>query len=345
MIRKSTLHHLKWTGISLACLIAAAAPAFAQQGAPMGNPLAQRIGRYNPATTTRSNSVHAGAGPLEYHGLFGNQALSTNLIFLHRGIILPGGGIGQHFHNHCEEMFMILEDADAEFTVNGRTAVLHGPTGAPNVAGASHAIYNPSNRPLQWLNINVGESKTYDNYDLNDNRVGAPKDAIPQFMNFRIDSALLRPAPAGLNPTGTVTFRRLLGPAVFRSVWSYFDHIAIGAGGRIAPAVDANMSTAYYVYKGAGSVTVNGETVAIKAGDAVPVDLGQSNSFTQTGTEPLELLAIGIAKDAAAKTAYATSPGQGGRGAGGGNNNDRGAAPALPGQGGAPAAGRGGRGN
>jgi mannose-6-phosphate isomerase-like protein (cupin superfamily) len=103
------------------------------------------------------------------------------------------------------------------------------------------------------------------------------------------------------------------------TAWSFFDQIDIAAGGAIAPTPDASMSEAYYVNKGAGSVTVNGETVPIKAGDAIPVDLGQVHSFTQSGGEPLELLVIGIAKDLAAKQAFMATPpppfpGRGGRG-------------------------------
>ena len=54
---------------------------------------------------------------------------------------------------------------------------------------------------------------------------------------------------------------------------------------------------------GDGSVTVNGETVAIRKGDAIPVDLGQSKSF-KGGTAPLELMIIGIAKDMKTKDAF-----------------------------------------
>jgi hypothetical protein len=153
---------------------------------------------------------------------------------------------------------------------------------------------------------------------------------VPQFVNFHMDPALMRPAPANLNATGTVTHRRLLAPQVFMTPWSFFDQIDIAAGGRIAPTPDANMSEAYYVNKGAGSVTVGAETVQIKAGDAIPVDLGQVHSFTQSGGEPLELLVIGVAKDLAAKAAFMAQPPvfAGGRGRGGRGPGGRGAPPA-----------------
>jgi mannose-6-phosphate isomerase-like protein (cupin superfamily) len=68
-----------------------------------------------------------------------------------------------------------------------------------------------------------------------------------------------------------------------------------------------DMSEAYYVMSGDGSVTVNGETVAIKKGDAIPVDLDQAKSF-KGGSAPLELMIIGVARDMAAKNAFAANP-------------------------------------
>ena len=45
------------------------------------------------------------------------NALTTNLQFVHRCQIMPGGGVGYHFHNQWEEMFVI--DGEAEFTIDG----------------------------------------------------------------------------------------------------------------------------------------------------------------------------------------------------------------------------------
>jgi uncharacterized cupin superfamily protein len=87
------------------------------------------------------------------------------------------------------------------------------------------------------------------------------------------------------------------------------------------------MSVAYYVYKGEGSVTINGESAPIKAGDAVPVDLNQAATIAQSGGAPLELLAIGVAKDMAAKMTYLQQPPPG-RGGPPGGRGGRGPAPA-----------------
>ena len=55
--------------------------------------------------------------------LIGRDALSTNFLYLHAGVINAKGGIGHHFHHSIEEMYVIL-NGEAEFTINGRTSRL-----------------------------------------------------------------------------------------------------------------------------------------------------------------------------------------------------------------------------
>ena len=264
--------------------------------------LASKITHYDVGKTANLKAVHDGAGTMNFGPLMNDKTLSTNFIFLHRGVLHPHGGIGQHFHNHCEEMFVIFDD-QAEFTVNGRTSLLKGTVGAPDRMGSSHAIYNPTDHDVEWMNINVGTSKVYDAFNLGDDRVGAPKDAIPQFVTMHLEKSLLKPARDG----GKVQRRRALSPSVFYTPWAYVDHELIAPGGDTGTSTLADLSESYYVMSGEGSVTVNGETVAIKKGDAIPVDLGQAKSF-KAGAAPLELMIIGVAKDMAAKNAFAADP-------------------------------------
>jgi mannose-6-phosphate isomerase-like protein (cupin superfamily) len=264
--------------------------------------LASKITHYDVSKTANLKAVHDGAGTMNFGPLMNDKTLSTNFIFLHRGVLHAKSGIGQHFHNHCEEMFVIFDD-EAEFTVNGRTSLLKGTVGAPDRMGSSHAIYNPTDHDVEWMNINVGTSKVYDAFNMGDDRVGAPKDKIPQFVTMRLDRALLKPAPDG----GKVQRRRALSPSVFYTAWAYVDHELIAPGGDTGTSALPDLSESYYVMSGEGSVTVNGETVAIKKGDAIPVDVGQSKSY-KAGSQPLELMIIGVAKDMAAKNAFAAIP-------------------------------------
>jgi hypothetical protein len=165
--------------------------------------------------------------------------------------------------------------------------------------GSSHGIYNPTDHDIEWMNINVGTSKVYDAFNLGDDRVGAPLDKVPQFVTMHLDRSLLKP----LAGTPGVSRRRALGPSVFYTPWAYVDHVLIQPGAALPETRYPAMSEAYYVMSGDGSVTVNGETAAIKKGDAIPVDLDQAKSF-KGGKEPLELMVIGVAKDMATKDAF-----------------------------------------
>src|SRR5258708_5177239 len=156
-------------------------------------PLTRRIAHTDQTQFRDAKGVHAGAGSLNYMELFGRDTFNTNLIFLHRGTLGPKSGIGHHYHNHMEEMFVIF-DNEAQFTIDGRTARLEGPAGAPCRMGRSHAIYNPTDRPTEWMNIAVGSIKgKYDASDLGDDRVGAPLDAKPVFISWRFDKKLFKP--------------------------------------------------------------------------------------------------------------------------------------------------------
>src|SRR5258706_14471815 len=218
-------------------------------------PLAQRIVHTDPARYRASKAVHEGARQLDYMPLFDYHDLDTNLFFLHRGIIEPKSGIGHHFHNRCEEMFVIF-DGEAQFTIDGRTSQIKGPAGAPCRMGHSHAIYNPTDKPVQWMNINVSAIKgEYDAFDLADGRADVQLDPIPVFMTMSLDRALLRPV-AGMNGgKGEAQYRRALAPSVFAGPWAYVDHMVLPAGASTGMHMHRGVAEFYYVIAGDGSVS------------------------------------------------------------------------------------------
>jgi len=262
-------------------------------------------------------AVHGGAGSLSFTPLLNRGAVTPEFNFLHRGVIPAASGIGHHFHNVVEEMFVIL-DGDAQFTIDGRTASVKGPAGVLCRTGHSHAIYNPGPAPVQWMNLNVSlVAGVYDTVDLGDTRAGAALDAIPTFMTVRLDPSLLstagapgRGAPVPPPAPTAVLSRRAAGPAMFSTTWSYIDHVLVPPGASTPDRPHEGIAELYYVIGGEGTITVAGPdsgTAGVRAGDAISVRLGETTRFTGSGSAPLELFVMGVARDMAAKTQLLTA--------------------------------------
>jgi mannose-6-phosphate isomerase-like protein (cupin superfamily) len=264
------------------------------QMTPPHPPLAQRIGHTDLSKVEPAHS-HGSVGLRKCQTLVAGGVMDVNLNFLFRCQMQPGGGVAEHFHNTVEEMFTIL-DGEAEFTVDSHTSLVKGPAGAPQRKGHSHAVYNPTNELVDYLNINVSMVKGhYDAFNLGDSRDKVTaKDEIPQFMLMRLDKTLLQPMSSYRGGQGTVKYRRALDSDTFETNWAYVDHLLIPPGASEGLHYHTGVEEIYYVMDGGGQVRVNDETEPIKKGDAVPIFFREPHSFTNNGSSDLELMIIGI---------------------------------------------------
>jgi mannose-6-phosphate isomerase-like protein (cupin superfamily) len=276
--------------VSVACLFALA---LAAQNAKWS--LAERIGHSDTAKYFRVVHGHQGAGEQRLTDLVEGVPFTTNIRWLHKGWLEPKGGIGHHFHLGLEDMFVIF-DGEAQYTVDGRTSVLKAPASAPLRMGHSHAIYNATDKPVEFMNIVVANVKgKVDAFDLGDDRVGAPLDPKPVFINVRYDPALLRPVEGMNGGRGVARYRRVLGPETFSTPWAYVDHLLLPPGSSIGRHLHAGVEEIYYVMNGDGRIQVGKETAAIRRGDAIPVLLNEAHSIELAGSAGLEILLIGVA--------------------------------------------------
>lgn len=268
--------------------------------------LSKRIIHNNPAKYRQLNAVHAGAGQMKFTGLIGSQNLATNFLYLHAGEIPDKAGIGQHFHHTIEEMYVIL-DGEAEFTINGQTSKIKGPALVPCKMGNAHGIYNSSGKTLKWLNFAVSTIKGRgDNFDLNDDRVGATLDPIPQFVSSQLKRESLRPDNNAYTGNG-ILYRRIFGPDIFSTAWDHVDHVIIPTGSNAKRKLEG-IEEVYYVIKGSGTIGLADSSFAINADDAFYGSLGETMTMSKIGSEDLELLVIGIAPSRQKDPARLTAP-------------------------------------
>jgi mannose-6-phosphate isomerase-like protein (cupin superfamily) len=261
------------------------------------DPLAQRIGHTDETKMMKlsGSGTHLGANQILLMPLLDPDLFYTNVVMFHRGVILPKSGIGHHFQYGLEDCFVIF-DGEAQFTVDGRTTRLEGPVAVPAPLGHSHALYNPTDKPVQWLNIVVSVVKGVAGNitNLGDDRVGAPLDPKATFLNAPLRRDMLRKVDSMNGGRGTVQYRRALVSEMFKTNWAYLDHLLLPSGTSVGPHRHMEVEEIYYVMNGEGSVTIGSETAAIRKGDAVPVVLRDVHSLENNGTGDLEFLVVGV---------------------------------------------------
>lgn len=303
----------------LSSLTVNAQPGSSEQEKPERIPLAQRIGHTDKDKAFASQNVHQGTGTLHMQTLLGRGTV-FGLNFMHHGPLMPKSSIGHHFHTNSDEMFLIL-DGDCEFTINGQTAIIEGPAGVPLKSGSAHAVYNPTDNPVDWVNFQVavtapGEQRASGgrsggfprrgafNYsadptalwETGDDRSNVEVLEKPTFINTgTLTHESLRPVENMNGGKGTVMYRRTLGPGAFASNWAFFDHVLVPVGATIGRHYHKGVDEVYFVIKGKGKVHVNDEVADIAYGDAVPVIAGEIHSFESSADEPLEMVVYGIA--------------------------------------------------
>src|SRR5438105_2645454 len=156
---------------------------------------------------------------------------------------------------------------------------------------------------------------------------GGPGGAQHPTLGERIahyDPARRRPSPAVHNGPGQLDYFALFNSgAIDTNLWfmhrGIIEPLLLPPGTSTGPNNGPGVGGVYYVMNGSGTATIGQETAPIKAGDAVPIMLGDMKSFTNTGTEPLEFMIVGIARDMAKKEDMLATPPQrlgGGGGAG-----------------------------
>jgi len=253
------------------------------------------IGHTDPAQFNDAPACHDGAGTISYMELQGSDTFDTNLLFVHRGVLPPKSGIGEHLHRHMEEMYIVF-DGTANFTVNGRTSELPAGSMALCTTGASHGIYNPNDRPVQFMNLGVAMEKgKYDSIEFGESLADARPESPSPFKWAQFDRSLLHPAKNAHRGKGAIMFRRVWANDSFATNWYFIDHCLLLPDTSIGYHQHNTIEEIYYVMEGRGRFTVNDKTFDVGPGDALPCRLHDSHGLYNNTGEPLEILVFSVA--------------------------------------------------
>ncbi len=256
--------------------------------------------RNDPAKYMSAKLPHGGPGTVAYMEITPRDRFTTQFLFLHRGRLMPKSGLGEHVHRKMEEMYVVLEPASCEFTVSGRTAVLPGPAHAVCPMGASHGIYNPLDRPVEFMNIGVAlENRQYDAVDFakENDLVTRKLESPPPFLWNHIDRNALREVPAYYKGRGTMFVRQLWLTESFRTNWGFVNHYLIPAGNSVGYHRHEVMEEVYYILSGAGRLTIDDTTLDVRDGDAVSCPLKSSHGFFNNSGKDAEIISIAVAME------------------------------------------------
>lgn len=252
------------------------------------------VGHTDPAVYQENLNAHGGARSIRYMELLSGKDFKTNFLFLHRGVIPPKSGIGEHIHRNMEEMYIIF-NGSARFTVNGHTSEL--PSGSMVLCpqGSSHGIYNHTDRDIQWMNIAVGMKKgEYDAVDFHDDLVKAELVNPPLFRWIQLDRSLMYSAGNSHEGKGNILFRRLWNPEAFGTNWYVVSHAILPPGSSIGYHQHNTREEVYYIISGMGRLTANGTTIEVRSGDATPCRIHGSHGIYNNSDSDLEILIFSV---------------------------------------------------
>ncbi len=252
---------------------------------------------HNDPSQYRDSSAHDGTGTLSYCTLLGGRGVfESNFAFFHRGVLNAKSSIGEHNHQGSEEIYFLF-DGPSEFTVNGKTTLLPPRSTVLCPLRSSHGVYNPSDRPYEWMNVAVrtDERGGTINYgkDLADQELVSPA----PFLWAELDKRMLQERPAAHQGKGTVLSRRVWGMDNFQTKWAFVDHLVLPPDTSIGYHRHDTIEEVYYIIEGTGRMTVDSKTFDVGPGDGILNKFGGSHGLYNNSNADLEIVVIACSKE------------------------------------------------
>ena len=255
-----------------------------------------RIAHARKENMQQIDEVHGGAGSILFDRVFEREDFATDWSFIHAASLLPGGGIGHHRHEHCEEIFVTVDNA-AQFTHTGRTTEVVGPAAVPLRTGETHGIYNHTDRETRWYNFHVVlPGKGSDSTDLGDDRADAELESAERLPVGRLDRKLLKYSRSH-GGRGEIGAHMVWQSQDFRTNFGFLGLALLPPDTSVGYHRHDTLEECYIILQGSGRMTVDDETAEVFPGDVIPNRLGGSHGLYNHTHEELEILVVAVTQE------------------------------------------------
>jgi mannose-6-phosphate isomerase-like protein (cupin superfamily) len=230
--------------------------------------------------------------------LLDSSLMGTNILSMKRGVIPPGRGIGEHRHRDVEEMYIVF-NTPAEFTVDKRTAFLPAGSSVLCPLGSTHALYNNSDVPLEWMTLAVSKEKGKGDGEIvyGAAPTKAKIESPAPFRWERFDRSLCKWVGPAHRGKGKILNRRPWLDGNFETNWVRIGHCILPPDTSIGYHRHDGMEEVYSIMSGKGRSTVNGVTWDARAGDVIPCTIHDSHGIYNNSEEDLDLFVFMVSME------------------------------------------------
>ncbi len=112
------------------------------------------------------DAIHGGGGRIATRHLWGPEDFASSWTFVDHAVLSRGSSLGRHYHEHMDEVFVVLSGA-GEMTIGDRTTRIGPGHVTLQRPGEGHGLLNPCEEHLDFVRVAVTEKgKAFTTIDL-----------------------------------------------------------------------------------------------------------------------------------------------------------------------------------
>ena len=112
------------------------------------------------------DAIHGGGGRIATRHLWGPEDFASSWTFVDHAVLSRGSSLGRHYHEHMDEVFVVLSGA-GEMTIGDRTTRIGPGHLTLQRPGEGHGLLNPCEEHLDFVRVAVAEKgKAFTTIDL-----------------------------------------------------------------------------------------------------------------------------------------------------------------------------------